>query len=224
MRRRRNLTATERSDLWARWKGGQSLSDIARALDRKPGTIHRFLSASGGIAPAARCRSSRALSSAEREEISRGLSAGLSARQIAVQLGRQPSTICREIGRNGGRSKYRASVADLQAWRRARRPKACKLACNRRLQRAVAAKLQLQSSPEQIAGWLRQSFPTDKCMRVSHETIYRSLFIQARGVLKKELMSHLRSTRRMRRSKLASIAGQAAWADRGRGVDSRAPS
>lgn len=208
MRRRRNLTASESGELWRRWKDGQSLSDIARALDRKPGTVHCFLSASGGIAPLARRRNLRSLTLAEREEISRGLCAGLSARQIAAQLGRQPSTVTREIARNGDRSKYRAGVADSQAWSRARRPKVCKLGSNPRLQRAVAAKLRLDWSPEQISGWLRQAFPDDERMQVSHETIYRSLFIQARGVLKKQLLGHLRSKRKMRRSKHASTAGQ----------------
>ena len=208
MRRRRNLTESERHDLWQRWKNGQSLSDIARALDRKPGTVYCFLSASGGIAPLPRRRSQRSLSLVEREEISRGLCAGLSARKIAVQLDRHPSTVSREIAKNGGRDAYRAAVADSQAWNRARRPKVCKLASNPRLQHTVAVKLQLDWSPEQIAGWLRWAFPGNEGMHVSHETIYRCLFLQARGVLKKELIGHLRSKRKMRRSRHASTAGQ----------------
>lgn len=207
-RRRRNLTSAERAELWHRWKCGQSLSDIARALDRKPGTVHGLISTTGGIAPTVRQRSPRSLSLAEREEISRGIAAGLSARQIAAQLGRPVSTICREVNRNGGRRGYRAADADSRAWARSRRPKTCKLAACPRLQRLVARKLRLDWSPEQISGWLKRTFPDDERMRVSHETIYRSLFVQARGVLKKELMKHLRSRRQMRRSKHATTAGQ----------------
>jgi IS30 family transposase len=206
--RKRGLSAEEKGELWQRWQRGQSLSEIGRALGKHAGSIHGVLSSNGGIAPAARRRSPRVLSGEEREEISRGLSAGLSARQIAAQLDRAPSTVCREISRNGGESRYRATVADSQAWERARRPKICKLAAVRRLQQVVAEKLCLDWSPEQISGWLKHTFPDDECMQVSHETIYRSLFIQARGVLKKELMSHLRSRRKMRRSKKASTAGQ----------------
>jgi IS30 family transposase len=148
------------------------------------------------------------LSLAEREEISRGISARRTAAQIASQLGRATSTVCREIARNGGRDSYRANVADSHAWTRARRPKACKLATVRRLRRAVAKKLLLDWSPEQISGWLRRTFPDDEQMQVSHETIYRSLFIQARGVLKRELVKHLRSKRISRRQRNASIKGQ----------------
>jgi len=120
---------------------------------------------------------------------------------MAVSLGRAPSTISREIGRNGGRQGYRASEADQAAWDRARRPKSCRLVENRALARIVAEKLQLEWSPEQIAGWLKRRFPHDEHYQVSHETIYRSLFIQARGALKKELLDHLRRTRGMRRSR-----------------------
>jgi IS30 family transposase len=122
-------------------------------------------------------------------------------RSIAVQLGRAPSTISREIKRNGGQACYRASQADQSAWDRGRRPKTAKLAQNRALARLVAAKLRLQWSPEQVAGWLKRTFPDDPSLQVSHETIYRSLFIQARGALKKELVEHLRRTRAMRRSR-----------------------
>lgn len=205
---RRGLTANERAELWQRWKTGHSLSDISRALGKPPGSVFSYLSSSGGIPPAARCRSPRALTLAEREEISRGLSAGASLRSIAAALTRPPSTVSREVGRNGGCGRYRAAVADTRSWAQARRPKACKLAKCQRLQRIVARKLQADWSPEQIAGWLKQQFMEDERMTISHETIYRSLFIQARGVLKKELQSHLRFRRKMRRSKRATKAGQ----------------
>jgi IS30 family transposase len=144
----------------------------------------------------------------DREEISRGVSRDDSIRCIAAGIGKAASTISREINRNGGRARYRATVADLRAWRTARRPKACKLGTEPRLQRVVAEKLQLDWSPEQIAGWLREMFPDDGAMQVSHETIYRTLFVQARGVLKKELLRHLRSRRVMRRAKSATTKGQ----------------
>jgi IS30 family transposase len=197
----------ERADLWQRWRAGESVSEIARALGRQTGTIHCMLSAHGGIAPPARRRSAQVLSLAQREEISRGLSAGDSLRAIAARLDRAPSTVSREVRRNGGPGRYRAAEADARAWRRARRPKRCKLAMNPRLRHIVAAKLLLEWSPEQIAGWLRWRFP-DGEMNVSHETIYRSLFIQARGVLRKELQEHLRSRRVMRRSRKADTAGE----------------
>jgi IS30 family transposase len=209
MRRRKNgMSSADRVDLWRRWKEGQSLSEIGRALGKAPGSVHGVLSASGGIAPSPRRRSPRSLSLAEREEISRGVSAGASIRAIAVQLGRAPSTVSREVARNGGASKYRATTADDRAWKLGRRPKPCKLAVNRRLQQLVASRLRANWSPEQISGWLKVQFPRDERMRVSHETIYRSLFIQARGVLRKELQEHLRTRRVMRRSKLANTAGQ----------------
>jgi len=127
--------------------------------------------------------------------------AGLSIRSIAADLGRVPSTVSREIKRNGGRRHYRANKADQAAWDRAHRPKTCKLAQNRALARIVASKLQLEWSPRQIAGWLKRTFPDDETYQVSHETIYRTLFIQARGALKRELLQHLRRTRGMRRSR-----------------------
>jgi IS30 family transposase len=167
-----------------------------------------FLRSNGGIVPAVRKRSARGLTLADREEISRGLSSGDSLRGIAVRLERSPSTVSREVSRNGGGHRYRAAAADARAWDQARRPKPCKLAALPRLRWVVARKLQADWSPEQIAGWLRHEFDDDEHMTISHETIYRSLFIQARGVLKKELQAHLRSRRRMRRSKNASTAGQ----------------
>jgi IS30 family transposase len=184
------------------------LSDIGRALGKAPGSVLGYLRANGGIPPAVRRRSARALTREDREEISRGLSAGASLRGIAVRLGRPPSTVSREVARHGGSDRYRATAADERAWTQARRPKVCKLAVHRRLQRLVARRLQADWSPEQISGWLKQAFRDDDGMNISHETIYRSLFIQARGVLKKELQAHLRSRRRMRRSKNATTAGQ----------------
>jgi IS30 family transposase len=164
--------------------------------------------ASGGITPAARRRSGRALTLAEREDISRGIASGSSIRAIASGLDRAASTVSREVTRHGGRSAYRALDADKQAWKSALRAKRCLLAGNRKLREMVAGKLVLDWSPEQISGWLKTQYPDDKSMRVSHETIYRSLFIQARGVLKKELMEHLRTKRCMRRSRHATVSGQ----------------
>ena len=214
-RAKRTPSADERAELWRRWKDGESVSDIARALERMPGTVHVMLSTSGGIAPVARQRGARALSIAQREEISRGLSTGASLRSIACNIGCAPSTVSREVRRNGGRRWYRASKADIRADRRRLRPKMCKLAVHARLRRFVAGKLSLEWSPEQISGCLRRRFPDDDRMNVSHETIYASLFIQARGVLKKEWQEHLRSRRVMRRSKKASAKA----APRGQIVD-----
>lgn len=205
---RPGLADAQKAELWHRWKDGQSLSDIGRALSKHAGSIHGVVSLNGGIVPAVRRRSHLALTLAEREEISRGLAAQISIRQIAAEIGRAPSTVSREITRHGGLSRYRASEADAKAWDRAQRPKPCRLATQHQLRDVVAAKLALDWSPQQIAGWLEQQFPEDETMRVSHETIYRSLFIQARGVLKKELVGHLRSRRMMRRSKKASPEGQ----------------
>ncbi len=187
--------------MWDRWQKGESLNSIARLFDRGHSSIQGIFAETGGIRPALRRRSRLALTLAEREEISRGVVAGQSLRCIAASLGRSPSTVSREINRNGGRRRYRASVADQGAWERARRPKTCKLVENRALARIVASKLQLAWSPDQIAGWLKRTYPIDENYQVSHETIYRSLFIQARGALKKELLGHLRRTRGMRRSR-----------------------
>jgi len=197
----RGLTPQQKHELWERWKKGQSLSEIGRALGKHAGSITGMLAIHGGIAPSGRFRSVRVLSTAEREEISRGLSAGLSLSQIADLMGRSTSTVSREVHRNGGRSEYRANLADQRAWTQSKRPKKCSLALNEALRVAVASKLRLDWSPEQVAGWLKRQFPDDRSMHVSHETIYRSLFIQARGVLKKELVKHLRSRRSMRRSR-----------------------
>lgn len=205
---RPGLSALQKADLWQRWKDGQSLSEIGSALGKHAGSVHGVLSSNGGIVPAARRRSRLALTLTEREEISRGISSGESIRQIALRLARAPSTVSREIARHGGPKKYRAAVADSVALQRSLRPKLCRLAVHKQLQRVVAEQLSLDWSPEQISGWLRVQFPDDETMRISHETIYRSLFIQARGVLKKELVKHLRTNRMMRRSKKTRSEGQ----------------
>jgi IS30 family transposase len=185
-------TESQKAVMWERWQKGDSLHQIARLFDRSHGAVQRILAERGGIRPPTRRRSRLALSLAEREEISRAVANGQSLRCIAGALGRAPSTISRELQRNGGQVCYRASQADQNAWDRARRPKACKLVQNRALARCVANKLRAAWSPEQIAGWLKHTYPEDETYQVSHETIYRSLFIQARGALKKELLQHLR--------------------------------
>ncbi len=200
-RQRTFYTEEQKAIMWDRWQQGESLGSIARLFDRYHSSIERILAETGGIRPAQRHRSARVLTLAEREEISRGIVAGRSIRSIAASLGRAPSTISREINRNGDQQNYRASQADQAAWDRAHRPKICKLVENRSLARIVARKLQLEWAPEQIAGWLKRTYPDDENYQVSHETIYRSLFIQARGALKKELLQHLRRTRAMRRSR-----------------------
>jgi IS30 family transposase len=198
----------QRTELWRRWRRGETLSTIARALDRVPGMIFNTLVQSGGLAPRPRRRSPLALTTTEREEISRRIARGESLRAIGRRLGRAPSTISRELRRNGGRRWYRATSADRRAWRRARRPKRCRLATQTRLRQVVAAKLAANWSPQQIAGWLRETFPSDPDMQVSHETIYLSLYVQSRGVLKRELVAHLRRDRRFRHSRHATTAGQ----------------
>src|SRR5512133_446819 len=197
----RGFTAAEKTELWDRWKRGESLKAIGRAFGKQSSSIYFLVAPHGGIRPAERRRSRLALTLAEREVISRGVTAHRSARSIAKLLGRAPSTVSREMSRNGGYDRYRPTLADENAWARSRRPKCCKLATNPQLRQAVAGKLRLDWSPEQIAGWLKRTHPEDACNRLSHETIYRSLFVQARGVLKKELLSHLRSRRSMRRSR-----------------------
>jgi IS30 family transposase len=206
--RRPKISASEKKELWERWRRGQSSNDIARALAKNRGSIHFVLSSSGGIAPPRRHRSRLALSLPEREEISRGLAEGQSMRKIASSIQRAPSTVSREVGRHCGRASYRAAEADQRAWDRARRPKPCRLAVCRRLQKIVAKKLSLNWSPEQISGWLKQRYPGNQEMQISHETIYRSLFVQARGALKKELVGHLRTRRVIRRSKQGRTRGQ----------------
>ena len=201
-------TETQRALMWARWQKGDSMHEIARLFDRSHSSIQRILSANGGVRPAGRTRSRLSLSLAEREEISRGIVCGHSIRAIAASLGRAPSTVSREIRRNGGRRGYRANQADQAAWDRSCRPKRCKLVENRALARIVARKLRQLWSPQQIAGWLKRTHPDDESYQVSKETIYRSLFIQARGALKKELLQYLRRQRTMRRSRHTSLKGK----------------
>jgi IS30 family transposase len=201
------FTAAQRQELWDRYQRGESLKAIARALGKKSSSIYNHLRPTGGIRPVLRRRSKLALTFSEREEISRGLAAGASMGAIASELGRAKSTVSREIERNGGMVRYRAAQADECAWERAKRPKPCKLALNRRLARRVAIKLKQNWSPQQIAGWLKEEYAGDEDKQVSHETIYQSLFIQARGALKKELTAHLRSQRTIRRSKHSRTKG-----------------
>jgi len=203
MKRRPRIyySGSQKALMWERWKQGWTLHEIGKLFDRPHTSIHRILAETGGFRPPQRSRASTALTLAEREEISRAMVAGESIRSTAARLGRAPSTISREIKRNGGSDGYRASLADEATWDRARRPKRCKLSENRTLARIVMDKLRVLWSPEQIAGWLRHTYPCDESHHVSHETIYRSLFIQARGALKKELLEHLRRTRGMRRSR-----------------------
>jgi len=186
--RRWGLSVSQKKELWERWKRGESSQDIARAFGKFRGSIYNVLSSSGGIPPSTRRRSRLALSLCEREEISRGVAEDRSMRGIAASIQRAPSTVSREIGRHGGRATYRAAEADRRAWDHTRRPKPRRLAVQRRLQKLVAQKLSLDWSPEQISGWLKRRYPSTEGMQISHETIYRSLFVQARGVLKKELV------------------------------------
>src|ERR1700728_3130101 len=206
--RRYGLSSAQKTEIWRRWKAGESLHEIGRAFGKDHGSIHFLLSRHGGIVPAVRRRSERTLTLAEREEISRGIASGSSIREIARNLQRAASTVSREVARHGGRPRYRASQADHQGWKSALRPKPCLLALRRELRAIVARKLILNWSPEQISGWLKRRYPSNESMRVSHETIYRSLFIQARGVLKKELVQHLRSERLMRRYVHARAGGK----------------
>lgn len=205
---RLKLSESQRAELWRRYRAGQSCAQIGQALGRGSETIRWIVRSGGGFSPRARRRHPRQLSLLEREEISRGVSAELSVRQIARHLGRAASSISREIQRHGGRSHYRALQADEHAWQRARRPKRCKLSQQPRLRKAVVDGLRQRWSPRQIAQRLPRRFPCDHSMRVSHETIYRSLFIQARGVLKEQLLAQLRSGRKMRRARTASAKGK----------------
>jgi IS30 family transposase len=207
-RGRPGLSPEQKRELWSRWKAGESLSEIGRALGKQPGSIHGVVASNGGYVPAVRRRSARVLTITEREEISRGLAEGASLRRIAGRLHRAPSSISREVARHGGRHRYRAARAQERAWDRARRPKPCKLAAVPRLRELVAGKLAQEWSPEQISGWLARTYPGEQDLQVSTETIYRSLFVQARGVLRKELTAHLRTRRTMRRSRQATRSGQ----------------
>ena len=211
----RPLTPEERVEVWRLYKAGKPIKAIGRLLGRPTMTVHHELMRNGGFTPRVRRRSRLSLTLMERETISRGVAQGESLRTVARRLRRSPSTISREIGRHGGLERYRATEADVGAWESALRPKPCRLAVNRRLQRLVVEKLTLDWSPEQIAGWLRMTFAGEEEMQVSHETIYRSLFVQTRGALKKELQSHLRRKRTIRRSRTATARG----AGRGQIVD-----
>jgi IS30 family transposase len=204
----RGFSSTEIIELWDRWQRGESQKAIGRAFGKSSSSIHFQLAPYGGIRPAPRRRSRLALTLIEREEISRGMVTGQSIRSIARLLGRSPSTVSREVCRNGGYARYRAAAADQRAWHEALRSKQCKLALNPGLARAVAAKLRDRWSPEQIAGWLKRAHPGDESKQVSHETIYRSLYVQARGALKKELIRHLRTKRTMRHSRSGNSSGE----------------
>jgi IS30 family transposase len=194
-------TDSQKALMWDRWKRGETLHEVAKLFGRTHGSVRSVLAQTGGIRPPERRRCATALTLADREEISRSVARGESMRSIAAKLERSPSTVSREIKRNGGREGYRAVQADSAAWDRARRPKRCKLVQNRELARVVASRLRRRWSPEQIAGWLKDTYAGDETLHVSHETIYRSLFVQARGALKKELLEYLRRTRGMRRSR-----------------------
>jgi IS30 family transposase len=187
--------------IWREWKKGSPMSLIARVLEKPPATVFSYLQYHGGIAPRARCRRSTSLSIEEREEISRSLAKNCSIRSIALQLGRNTSTISREINRNGGAAKYRAMEADQSAWKRATRPKPCRLAVNTELKKVITQKLSEDWSPEQITCWLKLAYADKSDMQVSHETIYKSLFIQTRGLFRKELRNHLRTKRKFRHSR-----------------------
>ena len=208
----RRFTPEERATLWRGWKSGLTLKGIGESLNRRGCSVLWVLRREGGFEPRTRIRAARTLQLGEREEISRGMAAGRSIREIARQLGRAPSTVAREIGRNGGAHGYRAADADARAWERARRPQPCLLGRRARLKNWVAERLQRDWSPRQIAVGLERTFPHDGSMRVSHETIYRSLFVQTRNVLKKELLGHLRRGGFMRRPRIQSI-GQPAIVD-----------
>ena len=201
------MSVAERLEIWELVRAGVSFRVIGCRLGRSDASIRQYVGLTGGIRPRERCRAAAHLSLGEREEISRGLAAGESLRFIAGRLGRSPSTVSREVARNGGRRRYRAAVSDRDAWTRALRPKRCKLAINQRLREVVAGKLSEDWSPQQIAGWLVRAFPDNPEMRVSHETIYLTLFVQARGALKRELATHLRTRRMMRRSKSHTSRG-----------------
>ena len=197
----RRLNEDQRRELWRMWRAGKSHQDIARHMNISKPSVFLYIEKRGGIEPRERKRSAIVLRQDEREEISRGLRAGMSLRQIARELDRSPSTISREVRRHGGREKYRAASADRRAWQHARRPKPSRLAGNEALRTLVSEKLRLEWSPEQIALWLERENPDDPSLQVSHETIYKSLFIQSRGALNRALRDHLRTKRRFRQSR-----------------------
>ena len=205
-RRYKQFTASELEILWSRWKGGESNLQIAEALGFPRSSVWYQIRRRGGMPPQPRRRSERALSLREREEISRGLATAEGVRSLARRLARAPSTISREIQRHGGRTRYRASEADQAAWAATRRPKRCRLVAERRLQRVVEQKVRDDWSPEQIAAWLVSTYPDEPAMHVSHETIYRALYVQARGAFKRTLIAHLRRGQLFRRPRAATHA------------------
>ena len=206
-KRYKHVSALDGERIWNEWKNGQTTVAIGALLAHKVSTVRAFLARHGGIVPLRRRRSALVLSLHEREEISRGLAGHESLRAVARRLGRAPSSVSREIRRHGGASHYRALEADAAAWEAATRPKPCRLAQYPRLRVLVATKLRADWSPQQIAAWLVSTFPDDPTLHVSHETIYRTLYVQARGALKKELTAHLRRQRVMRRSRKATTHG-----------------
>jgi IS30 family transposase len=204
---RGRLSEAERDQIWVLASEGRTMAGISREVARPTGTVRDVLRANGGIRPRRRSRAPDRLGVDEREEISRGLASGESCRAIARRLGRSCSTVSREVARNGGRRRYRAADADRAAWDRARRPKAAKLAMDPTLRAIVEAQLELRWSPQQIAGWLARVSPDDPELRVSHETIYQSLFVQTRGALRRELTADLRTGRVMRRGRGHTVRG-----------------
>lgn len=204
---KRTYTQEEKDLVFDLWKQGAGFSDISRVIDAKPGSIFTILRDSGGIKPEKRKRSVHHLTLEEREEIRAGLSAKMSIRAIARKLNRSPSTVSREVNRNKGRRWYKAVDADRRAWSQAKRPKACTLALNEELKELVVQKLKLNWSPEQISGWLKASMPRRKSMHVSHETIYKTLYVRSRKTLPHKLASHLRRSHKMRHSKNHSRSG-----------------
>jgi len=228
-RRGPRLTAAQKAELWRRWRQGETLTAIGGALGRIPHLVWYEVSQRGGFAPRVRCRAGCTLTLADREAISRGAAAGASFRHISRGLGRAPSTVSREVQRHGGRRRYRATVADQAAWAGARRPKPCRLAQHAALRDAVAAKVAQEWAPQQIAGWLRRTYPANTTMQVSHETIYRSLFMQSRGVLERALVAHLRAPRLYRRPRTRGakpagyIVGAVSIRQRPASADDRVP-
>jgi IS30 family transposase len=216
--RRRRLTCAERAQLWRQWRAGASLAAISAALVVSPSAVYGEVTIHGGIAPLPRRRAARTLCLVERQLLAQWVREGVGVRAMARRLGRAPSTISREIRRHGARTatsrSYDAAVADARAWARARRPKACVLATRPALRAVVAARLAADWSPAQLSAWLRVTYRDDPAMQVSAETIYRSLYVQARGVLKAELTAHLRRGQSVRRSQ-----GRTPTARRGAIVD-----
>nr|WP_282564159.1 IS30 family transposase [Providencia rettgeri] len=207
-RKRIYYTPEQKAIIWDRYKQGDSLHEIARMFDRYHSSIMPTIYQTGGFRPPVRKRHRLSLSLDEREEISRGLAEKCSIREIAKKISRAPSTVSREIRRHGGLTNYRAAKADKKAWDNALRPKACKLSQNPTLCKIIAEKMHRGWSPEQIAGWLKRNYPDAQEMNVSHETIYKTLFIQTRGALKKELQQYLRSRRTVRKSRTTSLKGK----------------